>query len=624
MRMCVGWVVLVLMGCGVVEGQRPSLPPPVVQRALPTLDTNPGYFASCSEIQTWVEATRSEREWEWGRYARWIEETYGSGERGSEVPMMSDQVGRLADGNWQEASVAEADIVQVHSRLLFVARSASVEVVKKPSLRLVQTLPFPELTRIRVLLFGNRLLVTGELSRDGRPETQARIFAVRGDSLTEERRYSFSGALIGARMKQGRVVLITSTSLDQTSQQVASQLEGLACSQIQRPLLNDFNLTLTAVHQVNLADSALQTTFVGRMGRVDHVYVSEENIFMVTQGYEWLGWDVRLAEHDVFSSLVVAKFEVFQPEPSMYLGAAQVSGVAQSEWSMKEDAKSGRFYIVTSEREGGRARGHHIWALSSNASSFDLQLVGRSEEFGFNEDIRAVRFVDDKAYVVTFEKVDPLFVFDLRGPAPILRGSLKVPGFSAYLHPVGTSKLLGLGYTGAAGGVQLSLFDVSQDVQVKVLEQIELGGRGSHVQPSADHQAFYLDGCLAVVPVQILKEKNDFTSVSPADQIEFSGALVMKVKGSLGIRARLSHQNQIPPECRRPLTRYWCGSEGQVFDISRVVKWGNRIAAISRFGVTVHDSDGKGEPKDSLWFEDAANECTRLLRCEPQALVRGG
>ena len=50
----------------------------------------------------------------------------------------------------------------------------------------------------------------------------------------------------------------------------------------------------------------------------------------------------------------------------------------------------------------------------------------------------AVRFVGPTAYVVTFKQVDPLYTIDLADPArPRVLGELEMPGYSAYLHPIG-------------------------------------------------------------------------------------------------------------------------------------------------------------------------------------------
>jgi hypothetical protein len=68
--------------------------------------------------------------------------------------------------------------------------------------------------------------------------------------------------------------------------------------------------------------------------------------------------------------------------------------------------------------------------------------------------------------VVTFRQIDPLYTLDLSAPtAPRVAGELELPGYSAYLHPVGDGLLLGIGQEatadGRAQGTQVSLFDVS-------------------------------------------------------------------------------------------------------------------------------------------------------------------
>ena len=47
---------------------------------------------------------------------------------------------------------------------------------------------------------------------------------------------------------------------------------------------------------------------------------------------------------------------------------------------------------------------------------------------------------------MTFRQVDPLYVIDLSDPTnPRVQGELEIPGYSAYLHPVGAGRLLGVG-----------------------------------------------------------------------------------------------------------------------------------------------------------------------------------
>ena len=90
-------------------------------------------------------------------------------------------------------------------------------------------------------------------------------------------------------------------------------------------------------------------------------------------------------------------------------------------------------------------------ALGQQGSS--LVTLGRVGGLGRGERIRAVRFVGDTAYVVTFRQIDPLYTVDLSDPAaPKVLGQLELLGFSAYLHPLGNGLLLGVGQDATAQG----------------------------------------------------------------------------------------------------------------------------------------------------------------------------
>jgi len=97
------------------------------------------------------------------------------------------------------------------------------------------------------------------------------------------------------------------------------------------------------------------------------------------------------------------------------------------------------------------------------------------------------RFVGDRLYAVTFERIDPLYVVDLSVPAdPRIAGAVDLPGFSDWLHPLPGGLLLGVGRDArTSGGVtwfqglQLNLFDVRDAARPAVLQTVLVGKRGS-------------------------------------------------------------------------------------------------------------------------------------------------
>jgi uncharacterized secreted protein with C-terminal beta-propeller domain len=128
-----------------------------------------------------------------------------------------------------------------------------------------------------------------------------------------------------------------------------------------------------------------------------------------------------------------------------------------------------------------------------------------------------VRFLGDAGYVVTFHQTDPLYTIDLSKPAdPRVAGELKLLGFSAYLHPVGDGKLLGVGQDatkeGRRLGTQLSLFDVSDLSKPVRLSQRKVGSYASS-EVEYDHHAFlyWAPSKLAVLPITAYGGDEPFT-----------------------------------------------------------------------------------------------------------------
>ena len=151
--------------------------------------------------------------------------------------------------------------------------------------------------------------------------------------------------------------------------------------------------------------------------------------------------------------------------PLAAMGA--VPGTTLNQFSFDEDA-SGHLRVATTTWNAGGS-GNHVFVLE--ADDGNLRTVGSVRDLAPGERIFSVRFVGDRGYVSTFLQIDPLFVIDLADPtAPTVRGELKVPGFSSYLHPLDATHLLGIGRdvdaeTGTTLGLQLSIFDVSDAAQ---------------------------------------------------------------------------------------------------------------------------------------------------------------
>lgn len=192
-------------------------------------------------------------------------------------------------------------------------------------------------------------------------------------------------------------------------------------------------------------------------------------------------------------------------EGATYVASGSVPGTVLNQWALSEHDDHLR--IATTIDDGTRGGSHSaVHVLRRDGSQ--LTEVGRTADLGRGERIYAVRYAGALGFVVTFRQVDPLYALDLSDPtAPSVLGELKIPGYSAYLHPVGDDHLLGVGQDadldGTVTGLQISLFDVSDLRAPARVAGIGLGPETSS-PVEYDHRALlaWPDRDLVAVPVE--------------------------------------------------------------------------------------------------------------------------
>lgn len=148
---------------------------------------------------------------------------------------------------------------------------------------------------------------------------------------------------------------------------------------------------------------------------------------------------------------------------AIHVASGEVEGTLKDRWSLDEaddvlrvavgpSSETGNFNSVVTFRREGK----------------ELSEIGRLDNLGKNEQLKGVRWFDDLSVVVTYREVDPLFTIDLADPTrPRLVGTLKIPGYSDYLHPLSDAWMLGIGDGGGGSGAQIALFDTSDLAHVR-------------------------------------------------------------------------------------------------------------------------------------------------------------
>jgi uncharacterized secreted protein with C-terminal beta-propeller domain len=174
-----------------------------------------------------------------------------------------------------------------------------------------------------------------------------------------------------------------------------------------------------------------------------------------------------------------------------------VSGYILNQYSM--DEHNGYFRLATTTRK--ETTENAIFVLNMNLSAVGELKLQNTE---VRETIHSVRFLGNKAYIVTFEQKDPFFVINMSNPtAPTVAGKLEIPGFSSYLHPYDENHVIGLGMEDSTA--KLSLFDVTNVNAPTEMAKYIVQGDYTSSDALYDPKAFLFDKQkeLLVIPVSI-------------------------------------------------------------------------------------------------------------------------
>ena len=235
------------------------------------------------------------------------------------------------------------------------------------------------------------------------------------------------------------------------------------------------------------------------LGAGELVYASAEHLYVTTN--VWKTADCGpTADCAATTFTDIHKFGIGDEVRTTYEASGRIPGRLLNQFSMSELAGDLR---LASTDDATQESAVTVLRQKDRV----LEQIGGVGGLGKTERIYAVRFLGDRGYVVTFRQTDPLYVVDLADPTkPAVTGELKIPGYSAYLHPIGDHRLLGIGQDateqGRVQGTQLSLFDVSDPANPKRLANATLPFSQSEAE--YDHHAFlwWAKTGLAMVPVQ--------------------------------------------------------------------------------------------------------------------------
>lgn len=301
------------------------------------------------------------------------------------------------------------------------------------------------------------------------------------------------------------------------------------------------------------------------------LYASLDRLYLAASSWAYVGDRVVIETSTIHEIAIGAEVR--------YVCSVVVPGTILNQFSM--DEQDGYLRVATTLGQWtpeGRETSAGVFVFDDVMNPTG-QVAGLAE----GERIFAVRFLGDRAYLVTYRQVDPLFVLDVSDPAaPRVLGYLKIPGVSDYLHPYGDRYLIGLGRndpggTGRLEGVKVSLFDVL-DVEhpEEVATYVIGGGENAWAYSEAlyDHHAFlFVPGPdLVAFPVVTVRWDAGYTTYDA-----WSGAYVLSVSPTgFALRGTVTHSTS---------DEYWSN------EVRRCLSIGDYLYTVSNGFVVASDMD---------------------------------
>jgi len=587
-------------------------------------------FSSYDDLTTYLREsfTSSKSSWKTG--------AFGNGSPRSEVMMVDDMQVPAAmesyggdegsvdysETNVQVEGVDEPDIVKTDGTNLYVVADNTVYIILAylpENAVILSTIELEDDESIQNLFVdGDRLVIfstiydhriyleddiKGETSSliepwYASPETQVTVFDIGdSDAPTQVREIVLAGTLVGARLIDGFVYVITSqysyeTILPEEGEEVTPRLlvDDVA---VEIPVDNIFyvdipgksstatNIASFAVHD-DTSDVNIEMYF---LGYTQTLFVSQNNIYVAYAQYsydysmfqeiidevlldylpdslveeletvetltltdyqkqsvsEWIlqnyASDLSLSTQQDIAKEVLQHIERtiihrihIENGDIEYMAQGNVPGHFHNQFSFSEH--DGHLRVSTT-LQGWRLRSYLPDLVSLNhvfVLNMDLEIVGSIEDLAPGENIYATRFMGDRCYLVTFKQVDPFFVIDLADPEnPELLGSLKIPGYSTYLHAYDDDHIIGIGMEDNT--VKISLFDVTDVTNPVEKAKYTIEPDDSSWGSSTalyEHKAFLFDRAknLLVLPAGSYKGEEAYVfDITPEDGINLKGTI---------------------------------------------------------------------------------------------------
>lgn len=462
--------------------------------------------------------------------------------------------------NIQVENVDEADITKTDGDYIYslsedkviitdVRDETQIKIVAEIQPKGINTIPSD------LILYNDKLIVINEEMEstsyyNSYYYSNATIVSVYDISNREQpkevKNYELEQPYYTSRCINGRLYVISSGSLKEENDEIVTYYyeDGKQVDPGYKGIkrikdIETSDQTILSMLDLNNIDESVKVN--SYLMNVENAYVSENNIYLLEEKYESaynnppaissiFGLKGILGafeyEEDYGTYTYIYKFNLLEDGSIQYDKKAKENGQTINQFSI--DEYEGNLRVALYNRDGSRI------VIFDN----EMKKIGETEKLAKGERMYSSRFLGNKAYLVTYKTVDPLFVVDLSNPEdPQVLGELKIPGYSTYLHPYDENHLIGIGmqteekiYRDSSGkvtstsavitGMKMALFDVTDVNNPIQISYTIIGDSRTTSAILTNHKALLFSKEKGLLAIPVNNYTEDFEIESSSDDYE--------------------------------------------------------------------------------------------------------
>lgn len=326
-------------------------------------------------------------------------------------------------------------------------------------------------------------------------------------------------------------------------------------------------MQVTTVTAIDLASSNLARSSKCFVGGSEGLYVAAGNVYLASSRQYRYGTDIRTTVFPADSQTDLHKFALTGMQID-YRGSGSANGhlgwdPKQMPWRM--DEYQGDLRVLTLTAANGQSSPSPITIQATGPASPALLTVLRENTTDHklaavatlpntqrstslvraSEQVNAVQFAGPRAYLSTYTKTEPVYALDLSAPAdPKPAGEIAVAAaYADHLVAMPNGLLLGIGddtnVGGAADGIRVALFDVTNPAQAKLLGAQNEGAKGSHTALESSRKALSVTQISSRVRIGLPSQVYAVHPGSSAPAPSYQGLLRFEIDTAAGTLAPL-------------------------------------------------------------------------------------